>query len=79
MPIFLLLGCVLLTATAPAHAYMDPNSGGLLFQLLTPILALLAASLGFARRRLALAWLTLSTAVRNLCAKLFRSSERESK
>jgi hypothetical protein len=74
----LLLGCIaLLGVTAPAYAYVDPNSGGLVFQVITPIVALVAASLGFARRRFVLTWLTLSKAVRNRLAAVFRTSERE--
>jgi hypothetical protein len=68
---------LLLSATAPAYAYIDPNSGGLLFQILAPLMAVLAASVGFARRRLSLAWLMLVTAGRNLVARIFRSQGRE--
>jgi hypothetical protein len=68
---------VSLSLTAPAYAYIDPNSGGLVFQLVTPILALLAALSGFVRRYFALAWLALSAGVRNLLARLLRSSGRE--
>lgn len=35
---FWLLFPVLTLASAPAHAYIDPNAGGWLFQLLTPVL-----------------------------------------
>lgn len=33
----------LLSVSLAANAYIDPNSGGLLFQVLTPILIVLAA------------------------------------
>lgn len=29
----------LVLASMPAHAYIDPNAGGMLFQLLAPVLA----------------------------------------
>jgi hypothetical protein len=41
-----------LTLPTLAFAYVDPNAGGMLFQLLTPILALAAAGLAFARRQI---------------------------
>jgi hypothetical protein len=78
----LLPGLILLVSlslTTPAHAYVDPNSGGLVFQLVTPILALIAASLTFAKRQIALAWLRLSARVRSVFARLFRTSGRELK
>ena len=68
----------LATFAAPAYAYADPNAGGLIFQLLTPFLALAAAGLAFARRQLARAWHGLASAVRNRIGRLLRASERES-
>jgi hypothetical protein len=75
LPALVLL--VSLSVTAPVYAYVDPNSGGLVFQLVTPILALLAALSGFLKRRLALTVLALSVAVRNLVGRLRRSSGKE--
>jgi hypothetical protein len=70
-----LLGLLALVSfTAPAHAYADPNAGGLLFQLLTPFLALAAAGFAFARRQLSRAWLLFAVAVKNRFYRLFRSS-----
>jgi len=66
-----------LTATAPALAYIDPNAGGLLFQVLTPILALLAAAATFARRQIGLFWLLLSRAFRTALARLSRADRTE--
>jgi uncharacterized membrane protein len=63
---------VLLTLTAPAHAYIDPNAGGVVFQIVTPVLAVLAASVAFARRQLALLWTLTLSALRGLLAKLLR-------
>ena len=44
----LLLG---LAIAAPAFAYIDPNAGGLLSQLLAPVLMIIATGLTFFRRR----------------------------
>ncbi len=68
---------LLVTLTAPAHAYLDPNSGGVLFQVLTPILAVIVATLGFARRQLSHGWLFLSNGLRNLIGRLRRSLRRQ--
>jgi hypothetical protein len=57
----------------PAHAYVDPNAGGLLFQLLTPIIALITASLTFARRQLLRVWVALLGGMKALVARLFRA------
>jgi hypothetical protein len=71
---------VLLLATfaAPAYAYSDPNAGGLIFQLLTPFLALAAAAVAFARRQLGRAWGVFLSAMRNLIDRLLRASRGES-
>ena len=68
---------VSLSLTAPVYAYVDPNSGGLIFQIVTPLLALLAAFSGFVKRHVTLAVLALSAGVRNLMARLRRSSGKE--
>jgi cytochrome bd-type quinol oxidase subunit 2 len=68
---------LLATFTAPAYAYADPNAGGLLFQLLTPFLALAAAGLAFARRQLGRAWQLLRGAVRNRIDRRSRAARRE--
>jgi hypothetical protein len=68
----------LATFAAPVYAYSDPNAGGLIFQLLTPFLALAAAGLAFARRQLGRAWHFLLSTVRNRIARLVRTSGRES-
>ena len=41
---------VLAVIPVPAFAYIDPNAGGLLFQILTPLLAVLGAGIVFAQR-----------------------------
>jgi hypothetical protein len=56
----------------PAQAYVDPNAGGLLFQLLAPILALAAALAAFARRQLLRLWDWLLLGLKILTARLFR-------
>lgn len=60
-----------LGTTLPAQAYVDPNAGGLLFQLLTPIVALTVAGLTFARRRLLRLWESAVLAAKALAARLF--------
>jgi hypothetical protein len=73
-------GLLLLAAfAAPAYAYSDPNAGGLIFQLLTPLLALAAAGVAFARRQLSGAWHFLLSAVRNRIDRLARAARRETK
>lgn len=57
----------------PAQAYVDPNAGGLLFQLLTPIIALFAAGLTFARRQLLRIWDALRGSMKALVARFFRA------
>lgn len=43
-------------ATRPAYAYIDPNAGGALFQLLTPIAAIASAFLIALRRKISAWW-----------------------
>ena len=66
-----------LIAAAPSQAYIDPNAGGLLFQILTPLLALLAAAATFARRQVGILWLLLSRAVRTAVGRLSRPGRSE--
>jgi hypothetical protein len=68
-----LVAAITIGLSLPAHAYVDPNSGGLLFQLLTPIVALAAAGLTFARRQLLRLWDSLVDALKALAARLFRA------
>jgi hypothetical protein len=63
--------------SATAHAYVDPNAGGLLFQLLTPLLALSAATVAFARRQLARSWLFCIQRVRELFDRRAGGSRQE--
>lgn len=58
---------------APAYAYVDPNAGGLLFQLLTPIVALATAGLTFARRQLLHLWYMLLGGIKASAARLARA------
>lgn len=37
------IGLVLLILPFPAYAYVDPNAGGILFQILFPVLVAIAA------------------------------------
>jgi len=66
-----------LLAASPAYAYIDPNAGGPLFQLLTPILALGAAGIAFARRHLHSAYLSLVRAAIGLGQRALRISSRD--
>jgi hypothetical protein len=65
---------ILVTAAVPAYAYIDPNSGGLFFQLLTPIFVVVAAALAFAKRQMAQAWAWSINQIRILWWRLSRSS-----
>ena len=44
------LAAVLITLPASAFAYIDPNAGGLLFQLLAPVFAAVVGAWVFLRR-----------------------------
>lgn len=35
---------IFMVVSSPAQAYVDPNAGGLLFQILTPVLGVIAAA-----------------------------------
>lgn len=57
--------CLLLVLYAPSsHAYIDPNAGGMLFQILTPVFAAIVGAWLFLRRWIAAAlrklWMRLS-------------------
>ena len=47
---------LLLAIACPAFAYIDPNAGGYISQLLAPILMIAATGLTFFRRRVASAF-----------------------
>jgi lipoprotein signal peptidase len=68
---------LLLSITTPAYAYLDPNAGGVLFQLLTPLLAVAAAAFTYARKQLGRAWLLLAGAVKNRFDRFLRDMGRE--
>jgi len=56
------LGFVLITT--PAYAYADPNTVGLLSQVLTPILVIVGASVTFLRQRIAALFSVLTRRLR---------------
>lgn len=58
-----------LLAAAPAHAYIDPNVGSQLSQLLYPVLALLAGLVTFARQWLAAMFARLRLAMQRLISR----------
>jgi hypothetical protein len=70
--VFLAIGATL-GLCMPAQAYVDPNAGGLLFQLLTPIIALMAAGMTFARRQLLRLWDCMLTVMKTLATRLFKT------
>jgi hypothetical protein len=64
----------LMLLSAPAYAYIDPNSGGLLFQLLTPIFVVIAAGFTFAKRLVKRAWAGVAVRIRAPWMRLSRSA-----
>jgi len=60
-----LLWTTLLTALPlrPAHAYIDPNSAGPLYQFLFPLLIAIGSALAVLRRTIASAWNRLINAI----------------
>jgi hypothetical protein len=66
-----------LTASAPAYAYLDPNSGGLIFQILTPILALATAAAAFAGRTISRGCMSFYRALRSRLDRIVRTSDRD--
>jgi len=65
--------------TTPAYAYIDPNAGGLIFQILTPIFAMVAAALAFARRQISAGFVFVIEAAKNFFRRMFRISGRDLK
>jgi hypothetical protein len=61
-----------ITCASPAFAYVDPNAGGLIFQVVTPILAVLAAGLALVRRRFVLAVQRCCAAASGWMGRLWR-------
>lgn len=66
-----------LVASTPAYAYLDPNSGGLLFQILTPILALTAAALAFTGRTISRGWASLCRTLKDRFHRIVRTAGRD--
>jgi hypothetical protein len=56
------LGFVFLAT--PANAYVDPNAGGLISQILTPLLIFAAAGVTFLRKQIGAAFAGLSRRLR---------------
>jgi hypothetical protein len=56
-PALLVFGCLcLMLVTVPAYGYADPNTVGLISQVLTPLLITAGACATFLRKSLAVAW-----------------------
>jgi hypothetical protein len=66
-----------LVISRPANAYIDPNAGGLIFQILTPILAMATAAVAFAGRRICSGVVSLLRAGKYLLNRVFRTSSRD--
>jgi hypothetical protein len=66
-----------LVVTTPAYAYIDPNSGGLIFQILTPILALATAGIAFTGRTIRRGCGTLYRALKNRLGRIVRTPSRD--
>lgn len=60
-----------------AYAYLDPNAGGLIFQILTPILAVATAAMTFAGRRIYSGMSSALRAVKYFFNRVFRPSSRD--
>lgn len=52
MPPWLLVSILALAAASPAHAYIDPNLGGWLYQLLFPLLLAIAGTWAVLREKI---------------------------
>ncbi len=50
----ILLALAMFFAADPAFAYIDPNAGGLLYQVLAPVLIAAAAVYGFLKKRISI-------------------------
>lgn len=61
----LLLLTIVLAAVPlrPAHAYIDPNSAGPLYQMLFPLLIAIGSAIAMLRRTIARAWSRVTSAV----------------
>jgi hypothetical protein len=66
-----------LAASTPAYAYLDPNSGGLIFQILMPIFALATAAVAFTGRTIARGWTSLYRGLRNRIHRVVGTSGRD--
>lgn len=55
--------CLVFIAT-PAYAYIDPNAAGLLSQIITPLLVVVAAAATFLRRQIGAVFAGLSRRLR---------------
>ena len=66
-----------LAISSPANAYIDPNAGGLIFQLVTPILAIATAAVTFAGRQIYSGFVAFFRAVKYLLIRVFRASNQD--
>jgi len=60
---------IVLGFSTPAAAYIDPNTGGQIYQALYPVLAVLLGVLAFARQWVAAIWQRFATVIRSLFSR----------
>jgi hypothetical protein len=60
---------IVLGFSTPAAAYIDPNTGGQIYQALYPVLAVLLGVLTFARQWVAAIWHRFATVMRSLFSR----------
>lgn len=63
------LAAMMVGQAAPALAYIDPNIGGQLYQMLYPVIAVLLGLVTFCRQWLAAVWLRMKTLLRSVISR----------
>jgi hypothetical protein len=66
-----------IAVTTPVYAYIDPNAGGLIFQVLTPIISVVGAALALFGRHISRTFMSLLYAGRSLAGWIIRSFRRD--
>jgi len=60
----LLFGVVIALVPGAAFAYIDPNAGGILYQIVTPVLIAIIVFRTFLKQKLKAAWMRILSAFR---------------
>ena len=60
----LIVGVLLALLPGAAYAYIDPNAGGLLFQILTPVFVAIVVFWAFLKHKLKALWARVISALR---------------